>query len=394
VRTKERGRPESGKSGLINFTRTNGSGPLCTLVTDGSNNFYGTTTSGANNSGSIFKLTTSGTTGSLTDLYDFSGFSDGGDVEAGLTWGPDGNLYGTTRQKNFSSTGTIFKISKSGIFSSLVSFTGTNGNALGYDPLSALTLGGDGNLYGTTRIGGVYNLGTVFRVSLSGSLTNIWSFTGGVDGSNPTSAIVTSPLDGSLYGSSNNSIFHVVLASSQALLSGTVNPNGYTTTAYFNYGPTASYGQQTASLPLGSGTNAVAISQTINGLMPNTVYHCQLVANNSYGTSTGPDIVTSGSSTNTLPAAVTGTATTITSSAATLNATVNPDGLPTVYSFRYGSAASNVSTGTAPLASGNAAVPVNASISGLISGTTYYFHVVATNALGTIYGATGSFVTP
>jgi len=76
---------------------------------------------------------------------------------------------------------------------------------------------------------------------------------------------------------------------SSATLSGTVNPNGQSTTYYFQYGATTSYGTQTSPAGIGSGSTPVAVHQAIYGLSPNTTYHYQLVATNAAGTTDGAD---------------------------------------------------------------------------------------------------------
>ena len=76
---------------------------------------------------------------------------------------------------------------------------------------------------------------------------------------------------------------------SSATPSGTVNPNGQSTTYFFKYGTTTSYGLQTTPASAGSGTGVVAVHQTLDGLTPNTTYHYQLVATSSAGTTTGTD---------------------------------------------------------------------------------------------------------
>jgi hypothetical protein len=79
------------------------------------------------------------------------------------------------------------------------------------------------------------------------------------------------------------------VTSSSATLNGTVNPNGLSTTYYFNYGTTTSYGSTTASANAGSGTSNVSVSADVIGLSANTTYHIRIVATNSAGTSYGSD---------------------------------------------------------------------------------------------------------
>jgi len=77
-----------------------------------------------------------------------------------------------------------------------------------------------------------------------------------------------------------------------ATLNGTVYPNGFLTTYYFEYGPTTSYGNTTPNPPqsAGSGTSDVSVSANVTGLTSNTIYHYRLVATNSLGTTHGWDM--------------------------------------------------------------------------------------------------------
>lgn len=79
------------------------------------------------------------------------------------------------------------------------------------------------------------------------------------------------------------------LGQSSATLSGTVNPNGQSTTYFFEYGTTTAYGTQTSPAGIGSGTTPVGVHQAIVGLTPNTTYHYRLVASSSAGTTNGAD---------------------------------------------------------------------------------------------------------
>ncbi|MBC8176585.1 MAG: S8 family serine peptidase [Deltaproteobacteria bacterium] len=71
------------------------------------------------------------------------------------------------------------------------------------------------------------------------------------------------------------------VTSSSATLNGTVNPNGASTTYYFQYGTSTSYGSSTTSTSAGSGTSDVSVDATISGLSSSTTYHFRLVATNS-----------------------------------------------------------------------------------------------------------------
>lgn len=89
------------------------------------------------------------------------------------------------------------------------------------------------------------------------------------------------------------------LASDSATFNGTVNPNGHSTTYYFQYGTTTAYGLQTVPASAGSGTSVVAVHTEATNLMASTVYHYRLVASSSQGTTYGADetATTTGSAT-------------------------------------------------------------------------------------------------
>src|SRR5579859_2925586 len=123
----------------------------------------------------------------LTVLHSFSG-SDGSNPDGGLVQGSDGNFYGTTFDGGAHNTGTVFRISPTGSFTNLYSFTGGIDGAL---PQTVLIQGNDGNFYGTTSKGGTTNAGTVFQITPTGSLTTLHSFTdfNGNGDSGPTALV-------------------------------------------------------------------------------------------------------------------------------------------------------------------------------------------------------------
>ncbi len=126
----------------------------------------------------------------------------GSDPRAGVVLASDGNFYGTTRAGGDLNLGTIFRMSPSGMLETLVMFSGSEPNFRGADPRSGLIQGSDGNLYGTTRTGGNFNQGTVFRMSLLGEFTTLAEFgsgSPGLDGNHPQGALVQG-IDGNLYG--------------------------------------------------------------------------------------------------------------------------------------------------------------------------------------------------
>jgi uncharacterized repeat protein (TIGR03803 family) len=88
--------------------------------------------------------------------------------QAGLTLGNDGNFYGTTEEGGSDGVGTVFKVTTNGTLTTLASFNWSNGAY----PQAGLTLGNDGNFYGTTEEGGSDGVGTVFRLILSPVITS------------------------------------------------------------------------------------------------------------------------------------------------------------------------------------------------------------------------------
>src|SRR5262249_16633934 len=112
----------------------------------------------------------------------------------------DGNLYGTTWSGGSSGRGMIFRMSLSGSLSGSYSFTG---GMDGGNPAAGLTKGDDGRLYGTAVNGGTNDEGAVFAFDpATNSLTPLYSFTGGYDGGNPFAPLVKG-IDGYFYGTSS-----------------------------------------------------------------------------------------------------------------------------------------------------------------------------------------------
>jgi uncharacterized repeat protein (TIGR03803 family) len=178
---------------LYNFPDpSNGQNPRggLTLGTDG--NLYGTTSGGGTSEvGDIFKITPSGR---LIVLYNFTGQNDGGNPYAPPVEGSDGNLYGTTSYSQVQGCGAVYKITPSGVLSTLHTFVGSDGCF----PLAPLVQGVDGDFYGTTSLGGDGNFGEVFKISASGELT-ILSSLNGADGGNPYAPVLQG-IDGNFYG--------------------------------------------------------------------------------------------------------------------------------------------------------------------------------------------------
>lgn len=173
-----------------------GDQPLAGVVQGIDGNFYGTTYSGGEyGSGVVFRLTPSGTE---TVLYSFGASSGDAEVPyAPLIQGTDGNFYGTTVLGGANDDGAVFKITPSGQETVLYSFGSSAGD--GQNPYDGLLQGRDGNFYGTTRVGGANNLGTVFKITPSGVETPLWSFGSGSDGQHPFASLIEDS-SGNFYG--------------------------------------------------------------------------------------------------------------------------------------------------------------------------------------------------
>jgi phosphodiesterase/alkaline phosphatase D-like protein len=188
------------------------------------------------------------------------------------------------------------------------------------------------------------------------------------------------------------------VAQTSATLHATVNPEDETVSdCHFEYGPTESYGTSVPCSPSpGSGTSPVAVSASLTGLSSSSTYHYRVVATNLTGTGQGSDgsFVTTPSQ---APAVVTEPASPVAQTAATLNASVDPeDETVSDCHFEYGpteSYGTSVPCSPAP-GGGTSAVAVSASLTGLTPNTPYHFRVVATNFTGTSYGSDRSFTTP
>jgi outer membrane protein assembly factor BamB/N-acetylneuraminic acid mutarotase len=194
----------------------------------------------------------------------------------------------------------------------------------------------------------------------------------------PTPAVTTDP--------ANN------VASFSATLNGSLNPRGSTTTVYFQYGLTTSYGSNT-SMQTQTGNTIRAVSATIGGLSATTTYHFRSVAHNAGGTAYGNDSTFTTLSTMGLPVVTTNPATNVSNSSATLNGSLDPHGLTTSVHFQYGTTTNYGFTAAVQTQSGNTFRNVSANISGLTASTTYHFRIVATNSAGTTVGGDRTFIT-
>jgi len=203
--------PAQTLTALADFTGRNGGGPLGPLVQGADGNFYGTGSFGGTNCapvgcGTVFRMTPAG---AMTVLYNFCSLpacTDGSYPYSGLIQATDGNFYGTTWQGGANGQyGTVFKITQTGRLTTLYSFCKQASCSDGELPQAPLVQGSDGNLYGTTTLGGQVcrACGTVFKITLKGVFTSLHSFDGISDGSFPKGGLMQAP-NGLFYGTTAN----------------------------------------------------------------------------------------------------------------------------------------------------------------------------------------------
>ena len=178
--------------------RSGGGNPLSSVILDTSGNLYGTT-SNDNYPPVAYELIPSGTGWNESTLYIFPNLSvpQGGVIFDGLR-----GLFGTTADNFESSGNTVYQLSPSGgqwTYSLLYTFSGTSGQI---GPWNGVVRDAGGNLYGTTFSGGAHGAGSVFKLTPSGSgwtETDLYDFTGGLDGANPVGGLVLDAND-NIYG--------------------------------------------------------------------------------------------------------------------------------------------------------------------------------------------------
>src|SRR5712691_1268730 len=182
--------------------------PFGTLVQATDGNFYGTTSQnnefiGDGIGGTVFKVSAQGK--KLTTLYTFCSqpnCADGSLPYAGLIQATDGDLYGTTVQGGANNQGTVFRISAGGDLTTVYSFCSQTNCSDGAMPYAGLVQATDGNFYGATFRGGSNSRGTIFEITPTGTLTTLYSFCSKpdcADGSSPEGGLLPAT-DGNFYG--------------------------------------------------------------------------------------------------------------------------------------------------------------------------------------------------
>jgi uncharacterized repeat protein (TIGR03803 family) len=135
-------------------------------------------------------------------LVSFNGTNGRNPNLTAVVQGLDGNLYGTTEIGGTNNAGTVFKITPGGTLATIYNFCAQSNCPDGAKPEAGLILATDGNFYGTTVAGGTIGAGTVFKITPAGKLITLYNFcsqSGCVDGLNPD-APVFQGTDGNFYG--------------------------------------------------------------------------------------------------------------------------------------------------------------------------------------------------
>ena len=182
--------------------------PGSSVTPDHAGNLYGSTFIGTSSPGTVYQLVQSGQTWIGTDIYAFTGGSDGGYPQAGVIFDGAGNLYGATTSGGSGGGGTVFELSPSNggwNYQVLYSFAGPNNGLLVVGPVGNLIMDSSGSLYGTTIADGANGFGAVFKLTPSNgswSYTSLHDFTGGSDGSSPYCNLVFDA-SGNLYGTAS-----------------------------------------------------------------------------------------------------------------------------------------------------------------------------------------------
>ena len=186
-----------------------------------------------------------------------------------------------------------------------------------------------------------------------------------------------------------------------ATLNGSVIPNALATSAWFQWGTDNTFTNpnvtnETVQQPIGSGTTSVQVNATLSNLLVDTVYYFRVVAQNSAGPPQR-GLTAQFRTTTLIPAVTTQAADNITTSSANLKGLVNPNGLLTTALFQWGTDntfATFSTTLSQAMGLGLTAQPINAVVSSLSAGTTYYYRVVANNSAGPSTATFLSFTTP
>jgi streptogramin lyase len=336
----------------------------------------------AEKAGRIGRITTQG------QITEFSSGITSGAEPVAVTAAPDGNVWFTEHDN----PARIGRITPQGVVTEFSS--GITPDA----DLRGIAAGRDGSLLFAEN-----HVPAIARITTAGAVTEYPS------GAGRGPVGVTTGSDGNLWfsdlgdhsigwmtvapGVTATTASHV--ASAGAQLSAGIAPNSQATTYYFEYGTTTAYGNVTSTTSAGSTAAYATRTASIGGLAFGTTYHARAVAANPTGTTYGPDHVFT-TTVPGAPVATTEAAAGVTSSNATLAATVNPQGLATTYHFEWGPSPILGTVTPQPdgsLPADSADHTLTQDLSGLEPNKTYYYRIVATSTSGTTYGEAETLTT-
>jgi uncharacterized repeat protein (TIGR03803 family) len=218
--------PAQTVSTIYEFNNTSDpSDPAGVMAQGQDGNFYGVSLSGNGCcQGIVYKISSEG---AITSLYSM-GQSDGTNC-TGLTLGTDGNFYGTCKNGGTNNYGTLFKVTSAGVLTVLHNFAAQGSTSDGCIPYVPPTQASNGDFYGTTAFCGTDNYGTVYKLTLAGVYSLVYSFQGP-----PNDTVLPLGLiegtDGNLWGVGNGwiisggGVFKMTLAGKESLVY-TFEPN-------------------------------------------------------------------------------------------------------------------------------------------------------------------------
>jgi uncharacterized repeat protein (TIGR03803 family) len=226
---------------LADFGEGNGQRPNAFLAQATDGNFYSTTYEGGSaRQGTAFQMTPEGVVTTLHNFCFESSCYDGRYPDSGVIQGADGNFYGTTLldgdgpYRTANEGGSVFSVTAQGVFTTIYSFCSLLGCRDGANPQRPLLQGSNGNLYGITAWGGEHRCGTVFELTLTGTLTTLYNFCSlpnAADGNFPQGLMQAS--DGNFYGATligGTSNFCTISGGCGTIFK--LNPQGGLTTLY------------------------------------------------------------------------------------------------------------------------------------------------------------------
>jgi uncharacterized repeat protein (TIGR03803 family) len=182
-----------------------GVNPYSGLILANDGNFYGSTYNGGTPGyGTVFRINKEGVKSTIHNFCQLANCTDGSAPYGALMQAADGKIYGTTAYSGCKCgtpppSGTLFEMTLDGQFTTIHTFCLEQGCPDGSDPLGGLVQSNDGTVYGTTSLGGTYNLGTVFKITPAGVLTTVYSFCNCGDGEYPFGTLIQAT-DSNIYG--------------------------------------------------------------------------------------------------------------------------------------------------------------------------------------------------